>query len=70
MVLRLDRSVPVLAEVIEERLHQRSVDLRERQAFQGDAALVATESQQQREHVAVGLDRVRAQISLRSHVVR
>ena len=70
MVLRADRGMPVVAKVIEERLHQGCIDVGERQSFQGDAAHVATEAEQEREHIAVGFDGVGAQIALCSQVMR
>jgi len=43
---------------------------RQIEEFQREAALVATVSQQQREHVPVCLDGIGTQIALRTHVVR
>ena len=52
-----DRGVPVVCEVVEERLHERRVDIGEGQAFQRHAT-----------DVAVGLDGVRAQIALAGQI--
>ena len=57
------------AQVIEERLHERRVDIGDGQAFQRHATDVAAVAQQQREDVAVGLDGVRAQIALSGQVM-
>ena len=64
MVARADRYAPVVFEVIEERLHQRHVDVLEAEAFRRDPALIAAEPEEQREGVAVGSDRVPAQVAL------
>src|SRR5271157_3942614 len=70
MVLGADRDMPVVAQVIQERLDQACVDVLERQSFQGDAAQVATVPEQEGKYIAVGLDGVGAQIALGSQVVR
>ena len=62
VVARADRHVPVVFQVVEERLHQRNVDVLEAEAFRRDPASVAAEPQEQREGVAVGPDRVRAEV--------
>ncbi len=49
VVLRGDRDMPNLRQIIEEHLHKASVALRQRKSFQGDAAHVATELQQLRD---------------------
>ena len=64
LVLRPDRDAPVGFEMIEKRLHQLNIHVLEAKAFEGDAALVATEPQEQAEPVAVGVYRVRAQVAL------
>ena len=69
VVARADRHMPVLLQVVEEPLHQRDVDLLEGQPFEGHPPLVAAVPEQQRERVAVGSDRVRAQVALCGEVV-
>jgi hypothetical protein len=70
LVQGADRAVPLLRQVIEEGLHEAYVDVGQGQALDGNAATVASEAQQQREHIAVGLDRVRAQVALAGQVAR
>src|SRR5476651_1661146 len=64
MILCADRNVPVVGQVIKECLDQAYVDLCQRQTLQCDSPHVTTVSQQQGEHVAIGLDRVGAQVAL------
>ena len=70
VILRADRNVPIIGQMIEERLHKGYVDLRERQALQRNAPHIATESEQQGEHIAIRFDGVGAQIALRGEIIR
>lgn len=58
LVLRSDRAMPLLAQMVEEGLDERHIDVGKHQTLDGDATHIATEPQQQREHVAVGRDGV------------
>ena len=64
VVLGTDRRLPIRSQMIEKCLYQRRIDLIQRQSFQHEAALVATEPEQQGEDIAVGLDGVCAQVAL------
>ena len=70
MILRADRNVPVVGQMVQERLHKGCVDLRKRQTLQGNASYVATESQQQSEHIAIGFDGIGTQIALCGQILR
>jgi hypothetical protein len=70
VILRADRSVPVVGKMIQERLHKGCIDLCQRQTLKGNAPHVATEPQQQGEDIAIRLDGVGAQIALRSQIMR
>ena len=56
VVLRADRYLAVVFEMVEECLDHRDVDLLDTQSFQRDPALVAAEPKEQREGIAVGTD--------------
>src|SRR5690606_34738666 len=62
--------LPIRSQMIEKCLYQRRIDLIQRQSFQHEAALVATEPEQQGEDIAVGLDGVCAQVALGSQMMR
>ena len=64
LVLRPNGDAPVGLKVIKKRLHQLYIDVLQAKPFEGDAALVAAEPQEQAEPVSVGMDRVRAQVAL------
>ena len=64
-----DRGVPVVAQVIKKRLHERRVDIGDGQTFQRHAPDVAAVAQKQCEDVAVGLDGIGAQIALSGQVM-
>ena len=56
--------------MIEEGLDEGHVDVGQAEALDGNAASVTAKAQEQREHIAVGLDRVRAQVALAGEVAR
>ncbi|MCG7880735.1 MAG: hypothetical protein AB2614_21260 [Candidatus Thiodiazotropha endolucinida] len=55
--------------MIKKRFDERDINVFEHESFDCDAAMVATEPQQQDEHIPVGQDGVGAQITLRCQMI-
>jgi hypothetical protein len=70
MVTGAKRTVPLLAEVIQERLDQGNINLLDLQPFQRDFPNVTAKPQKERKHITICLDGVRAGVPLRNQVMR